>query len=181
MKTFKWTVPEFPMTHRERNPPKNGAKRHSGFGKLIIGLAFCLLSLMYLSTSRGFVTGISTYFWSSTQGRIISSNLRSHSTAGGGEVTYLVEIDGSKVTRTTEVFEKWSSDNAKNYEDWASSYESGNTAEIFFNSAGKTSLGHWPTEYSRRFGFLGVGSLVTGVTYLIFGATALKKANKILP
>ena len=178
MKTFKWTFPEFPMTQREKNPPKGTTNGRPGLWKVIGGVLFSLMSLLYFSTSSGFIKGIRTYFWDSTDGQILSSDLRSHTTSGGGEVTYSVEVGGVSLERTEAVFEKWSGDNAAKYSEWESGYAVGNHVTVFFNQSGETSLGHWPTAYSYQFGAQGIGTLALGLTLFLSGIKQMKKANK---
>lgn len=174
MKTFKWTVPELPMTDREKNPPRKAGRRHSGLGWVIAGILFSLMSLMYFSTSSGFIKGIRTYFWSAGEGTILASDLRSYSTSGGGTVTYSVVIDGDTVEANTEVFEKWSGNTKANYDDWARQYTQGNSAMVYYNRSGDTSLDHWPTAYSYQFGIQGVTTLLMGLAFIYRGAKQIK-------
>ncbi|MEM1222136.1 MAG: hypothetical protein AAGH40_05180 [Verrucomicrobiota bacterium] len=174
MKTFKGTVPELPMTDREKNPPRKEGKKHPGLGWVIAGITFSLISLMYWSTSSGFIKGISTYFWSSEEGTIMASDLRSHSTSGDGTVTYSVVIDGVTVEDTTEVFKKWSGNTQANYDEWASQYTQGSSATVYYSRSGETSLGRWPTAYSYQFGVQGVATLLMGLSFMYRGAKQIK-------
>ena len=177
MKTFKWTVPELPMTDREKNPPRKEGKSHPGLGWVIAGILFALMSLMYFSTSNGFIKGIRTYFWSSGEGTILASDLRSHTNSGGGTVTYSVVVDRVTIEDTTEVFRKWSGDTQSKYDEWSSQYSPGSSATIYYNGSGETSLGHWPTAYSYQFGVQGVATLLMGLSFMFRGAIQIK-ANK---
>lgn len=105
---------------------------------------------------------------------ILASDLRSHSTSGGGTVTYSVVVDGVTVEDTTEVFEKWSGDTQTNFEEWSSQYHPGSSATVYYSASGGTSLGHWPTAYSYQSGIQGGATLLMGITFIFRGAKQIK-------
>ncbi|MCB1204502.1 MAG: DUF3592 domain-containing protein [Verrucomicrobiae bacterium] len=155
-------------------------KSRPGLGWLILGVLFSLMGLTHFSTASGFTKGIRSYFWASGNGTILSSDLRAYAKSGGGMVTYSVPIDGAVVVGTTEVFERWSGDLPSKYEAWSSRYVPGSSATVYYNRSGETSLGHWPTEYSYRFGVQGICTLFMGLSF-IFSGTRLLGANQAGP
>jgi len=177
MKTFKWTFPEMPMTDRKKNPPRNNRKSYPGLGWLITGIAFSISSLLYIETSSGFVKGIKTYFWSFGEGTILSSDLYSRSSSGGGTVNYSVVIDGFLVEANTEVFKNWSIKTEAKYDKWKSQYAQGSSATVYYNKTGETSLGRWPNSYSYQSGLQGITTFFYGLS-LVYRGTKQLKANK---
>jgi len=176
MKTFNRTTQKPPMTDREEDPPKKDWKNRFGLVLLITGVLFSLMGLSHLSMASGFIKGIRSYFWASGDGTILSSDLRSHSTSGGGTVTYSVVIDGVLFEDTSEVFERWSGNIESKYDEWASRYLPGTSIKVYISQSGETSLGHWPTEYSYQLGIQGLKTLLMGLTSVCVG-TILLKAN----
>lgn len=174
MKTFKWTVPEMPMTEREKNPAHRDPKRRSGWGGIVIGIAFSLMSLIYFSGSEGVVKGLGTYFWDSASGTVLSSDLHSYSNSGGGTVTYSVTLDGVPVQAVAKVFKRWTGDIGTKYEAWSSQYAEGKTVTVYYHRSGETSLGHWPASYTYEFALQGVGTLLMGLTFVLRGIKELK-------
>ncbi len=164
------------MTDREEDPPKKDWKNRFGLVLLITGVLFSLMGLSHLSMASGFIKGIRSYFWASGDGTILSSDLRSHSTSGGGTVTYSVVIDGVLFEDTSEVFERWSGNIESKYDEWASRYLPGTSIKVYISQSGETSLGHWPTEYSYQLGIQGLKTLLMGLTSVCVG-TILLKAN----
>jgi|APTNR8051073442_1049403.scaffolds.fasta_scaffold36882_2 hypothetical protein len=174
MKTFKWTVPEMPMTEREKNPAQRNRRHRSGWGGIVIGVAFSLMSLIYFSGSEGVVKGIRTYFWDSASGTVLSSDLRSNSNSGAGTVTYSFALDGVPVQDTAEVFKRWRGDIETKYEAWSSQYDEGKTVTVYHHRSGGTSLGHWPTSYTYDYALQGLGTLLMGMTFVLRGIKELK-------
>lgn len=183
MKTFKWTVREMPMTDRERIPPSKNSQGISGLGWIIAGTMFSLFSWMYFSTSSGFLKGLRTYFWESTTGTIVSSELRMHSrsegrtVSGSGTVGYTIEVDGQPIEGSDEVFKRWDGDMSGKYEEWSERLGIGRMATIYFNRSGETSLGRWPASYSYQFGIQGVITLLMGLSFVCRGVGRLR-ANR---
>lgn len=174
MKTFKWTVPEMPMTEREKNPAHRDRKRRSGWGGIVIGIGFSLMSLIYFSGSEGVVKGLGTYFWDSASGTVFSSDLQSHSNSGSGNVTYSVVLDGGPVQATAKVFKRWRGGIEAKYEAWSSQYAEGKTVTVYHDRSGGTSLGHWPTSYTYEFALQGLGTLLMGLTFVLRGIKELR-------
>ena len=170
MKTLKWTVPEIQV------------RSHPGLGWLITGILISLMSLVFFSMANGFLKGIRTYFWTSGEGTILSSDLRSHTsagrkmTSGEGTVTYSVLINGVDVEASAAVFRKFYGDTEGKFNEWASQFESGKPARVYYNRSGELSLGHWPKSYSYWFGIQGVIILFFGLRLVYGGANKKESA-----
>lgn len=171
MKTFKWTVPEMPMTEREKNPPhKKEGGDPSGLGRIAL-VALILTGIMHLSVSEGFGTGIRSYFWKQGEGRVVSSELISYTNTGVGKVSYVLELDGEVITQTANVLKKWSWGQRVKYDTWAQKYKKGEAVKVYYNGSGKYSLGHWPGGFPLM--------AVTGLIYLAWGVLlTLKEVKK---
>jgi len=179
MKTFKWTVPEMPMTEREKNPAHRNRRLRAGWGGIVIGISFSLMSLIYFSGSEGVVKGLGTYFWDSASGTVLSSDLQFHSNSGSGNVTYSVVLDGVPVQDTARIFKRWSGDIEAEYEAWSSQYAEGKTVTVYHDRSGGTSLGHWPTSYTYEFALQGLGTLLMGLTFVLRGIKELKAGTEV--
>lgn len=168
MKTHNWTVPEIQV------------RSHPGLGWLITGILISLMSLVFFSMANGFLKGIRTYFWTYGEGTIISSDLRSHTsagrklTSGEGTVTFSVLINGEDVEASAAVFRKFYGGTGAKFTEWASQFESGKPARVYYNRSGELSLGHWPKSYSYWFGIQGVIILLFGLRLIYRGAKQLK-------
>lgn len=166
-------------------PPKTKGIRNLGIGLIVLGLCFCWMSLTYSSSLSGFAKGLRTYFWKSGNGTVVSTDLRMLSRANGkvvsgsGYVSYSLEIEGESIRAKDEVFKRWDGDTAGKYEAWSSGYAVGNSVNVFYNSSGETSLGHWPTSYTYKFGLQAVRTVASGLSFIIAGTILiLLKANK---
>lgn len=120
----------------------------------ILMLVFSILPLMstiYFINTHGFIKGIRTYFWDSGVGIVISNDLRDYGNSGGGEVEFLAMINGIEIKETSEVYEKFWSDEENLFIKFSKKYRVGQNVQIFY-SGKEMSLGHWPTEYSYSLG-----------------------------
>lgn len=178
MKTFTWTIPELPRTKRERTPKKE-SKEPQWFGLLLGGAFFVLFGIMQFPSDNSFTKGIKTYFWEDTTGTIISSNLISRSksngktVSGSGEVSYFIDLEGQRIIGNDHVFKRWDGDTVGKYEVWASQFQEGNKAKIYYSEDGETSLGRWPASYSYH-------TVVQSITTILLGLSFLCRAVKTI-
>ncbi len=175
MKTFRWTVPEPPMTEREKNPPPKGSEAAIGAGEIIGGIVLTLLGFMYLSTSTGFIKGLKTYFWESKEGYVLSSDLQPRAKSIGGEVTYRVQLNHSDVESTDEFFAKWRGNDEDELRKWTEKFSEGSSVKIYYSDAGETSLGRWPNSYSYIFGVSGILNCCLGLVVSIRGIRKVQR------
>jgi len=164
------------MTDQETKSPNKYDAIRTRRGACAIGIVFAVSSLLFFSMAKGFLKGVESYFWTQAEGTVISNDLRYRGNSGDGTVTYTVVAAGREITRTEVVFERWSGGNKKEkYDDWSSAYAVGKPVRIFYASDDRTSLGHWPTEYSWN-GFTGLLALFAGIFFFLRGLKQ-RKAN----
>ncbi|MCB1062952.1 MAG: hypothetical protein KDN20_08540 [Verrucomicrobiae bacterium] len=178
MKTFRWTVPEFPLTEREKNPPKKGIGASPGIGHLIAGLFFIGFGSLILTDSPSFFRSLSTYLWEKTEGTVISADLRQRHEAGMGEITYRLTLDGTPVEHNADVFRKWAFPSDEKFQQWADHFAVGNRLTVFVSGKGETSPGHWPTSYSWSIGTMGLTFLLLGIQNLISGIVKIRSSSR---
>lgn len=187
MKTFRWTVPDPPMTEREKRPPAERRKPIPGFGMVAMGLATMAMSLMDLSIANGFGRGLQTYFWKSAEGTVTAAEFRRHRTLASGDVTFEVTIEEMLVEGTEDVTSpKWNTwafsaqklekSLEEKYEKWSSQYEVGKKVTIYYANGGEMSLGHWPDSMDFDYGWSGIMKLLLGV-WMAWAGQGLLREN----
>jgi hypothetical protein len=179
MKTFKWTVPELRRTKDEaRANTKN--KKPQWFGWFLAGTFFLLIGIDQFPSDDAFSKGIRTYFWNDTIGTVISNDLRKHSRSNGntvsgfGEVAYFIYLEGLRIEGSDRVFKRWDGDTEGKYEEWASQFQEGKTAKIYYSDHGETSLGSWPASYAYRFGIESITNLLLGFWFFYRGTKVIR-------
>ncbi len=171
------------MTRREKATQSENRKYRRWVGKLIIGANFVFLGGTLLPDLDRFWTGLQTYFWDHTEGQVIASDLTVRDRSGSGEVTYTVSIEGQDITRTEEIFKRWSGNEQKweqETEHWIQSYEEGSPVTIYYADAERLSLGHWPAEWAWNKGVSAAFYLLSGFG-LILAALHDRKHGPLEP
>ncbi len=187
MKTFRWTVPDPPMTAREKRAPSERRKPIPGSGMVALGIATMAMSLMDFSIADGFGRGLQTYFWKSAEGTVTAAEFRRHRTLASGDVTFEVNIDEKLVEGTEDVTSpKWNTwaFNAKKleksleekYENWADQYAVGEQVTVYYANSEEMSLGHWPDSMDFDYGWTGILKLLLGV-WMVWSGQGILREN----
>ena len=113
-------------------------------------------------------------------GTVISNDLRMHArskgntVSGSGEVAYFINLEGLRIEGSDRVFKRWDDDTEGKYEEWASQFQEGKAAKIYYSGHGETSLGRWPSSYSYHFGIQSITNFLVGFSFFYRGTKVIR-------
>ncbi|MEM1108888.1 MAG: hypothetical protein AAGH99_09390 [Planctomycetota bacterium] len=175
MKTFRWTVPEFPRTKHERGPRKPNEAARRGTFNLLAGILAIGLGIVISSggdslhdLSRGF----QTYFWTAVSAEVIDVDIADHEKIFSGTVTYAFTWADQRLSHEDEVSRRVDEEETS-----LEYFRVGENVMVYVADLHRSSLGRWPDRVGAMFGIYAIGWLLVGLNYLRLGFLDLRDAK----